>query len=285
MPAGKDYRMTDALVSTEWLHDHLADPTIRILEVGSRDDRDYRLGHAPGAVWAFWQELCWDHAARQLATPSQMATRLGDLGMGDDQSVVLMSDEPQYATYAFWTMTMAGVKDVRVLDGSRTAWVTEGRPLTVEVPEHQPVPRTAGVADASTRIGRDDVLKDLEAPGRIIVDARSPEEYRGERVMPLPKFDHGAQRKGRIPGAVHLYYKKFLNDDDTFRSPEQIAAALEEIGVDQDGAVEVVTYCRLSHRATLVWFALTRILGRPRVRIYDGSWTEWGSMVGMPIEL
>lgn len=277
--------MTDALVSTEWLHDHLADPTIRILEVGSRDDRDYRLGHAPDAVWAFWQELCWDDAVRQLATPSQMATRLGNLGMGDDQSVVLMSDEPQYATYAFWTMTMAGVKDVRLLDGSRTAWVTEGRPLTVEVPGHDPVPRTAGVADASIGIGRDGVLKDLEAPGRIIVDARSPEEYRGERVMPLPKFDHGAQRKGRIPGAVHLYYKNLLNDDDTFRSPEQIAAALEEIGVDQDGEVEVITYCRLSHRATLVWFALTRILGRPRVRVYDGSWTEWGSMVGMPIEL
>lgn len=277
--------MTDALVSTEWLHDHLTDPTIRILEVGSRDDRDYRLGHAPDAVWAFWQELCWDDAVRQLATPSQMATRLGDLGMGDDHSVVLMSDEPQYATYAFWTMTMAGAKEVRILDGSRTAWVTEGRPLTVEVPEHQPVPRTAGVADTSIRIGRDDVLKDLEAPGRIIVDARSPEEYRGERVMPLPKFDHGAQRKGRIPGAVHLYYKELLNDDDTFRSPEQIAAALEKIGVDQDGEVEVVTYCRLSHRATLVWFALTRILSRPRVRVYDGSWTEWGSMVGMPIEL
>ena len=276
--------MIEALVSTEWLHNHLADPTIRILEVGSRDDRDYRLGHAPGAVWALWQELCWDEAARELATPSQMAERLGDLGIGDDHTVVLMSDEPQYATYAFWTMTMAGVTDVRLLNGSRNAWVTEGRPLTVEVPEHHAVPRTAGVADASSRVGRDDVLQNLGAPGRIIVDARSPEEYRGERVMPLPKFDHGAQRKGRIPGAVHLYYKMLLNDDDTFRSPEQIAAALEEIGVGEDGEVEVVTYCRLSHRGTLLWFALTRILGRPHVRVYDGSWTEWGSMVGMPIE-
>jgi thiosulfate/3-mercaptopyruvate sulfurtransferase len=276
--------MTEVLVSTEWLHNHLADPTVRILEVGALDDRDYRLGHAPGAVWAFWQELCWDEAARQFATPSQMAKRLGDLGIGDDDTVVLMSDEAQYATYAYWTMTMAGVTDVRLLNGSRTAWVTEARPLTVEVPEHRPVSRRAGIADAGTRLGRDDVLQNLGAPDRIIVDTRSPEEYRGERVMPLPKFDHGAQRKGRIPGAVHLYYRKLLNDDDTFRSPEQIAAALEEIGVDHDGDVEIVAYCRLSHRATLVWFALTKILGRPRVRVYDGSWTEWGSMVGMPIE-
>jgi thiosulfate/3-mercaptopyruvate sulfurtransferase len=276
--------MTDRLVSTEWLHDNLADPTIRILEVGSTDDRDYRLGHAPGAVWAFWQELCWDDTDRQLATYAQMATRLGELGIGNDHTLVLMADEAQYATYAYWTMAMAGVTQVRILDGSRTAWVTEGRPLTVDVPRPQPVRRKAGVADQSIRIGRDDLLEHLEKPGRIIVDARSPEEYRGERVMPLPKFDHGAQRKGRIPGAVHLYYGKLLNDDDTFRGPRHIAATLESIGIDSDGEVEIVTYCRLSHRATLVWFALTEILGRPRVRVYDGSWTEWGSMVGMPIE-
>jgi len=276
--------MTDKLVSTEWLHDHLADPTIHILEVGSSDDRDYRLGHAPGAVWAFWQQLCWDDAMRQLATPAQMAKRMGELGIGDEDTVVLMSDQAQYAAYAYWTMLMAGVTSVQLLDGSRTAWVSEGRPLTVEIPGPQPVDRAEGIADLSSRIGRDDILEHLGETGRIIVDARSPEEFRGERVMPLPKFDHGAQRKGRIPGAAHLYYRELLNDDDTFRSPEHVAAILENIGVD-DGEVEIVTYCRLSHRATLVWFALTEILGRPRVRVYDGSWTEWGSMVGMPIEL
>jgi len=277
--------MTDRLVSTEWLHDHLADQTIRILEIGSLDDRDYRLGHAPGAVWAFWQELCWDHAMRQLATPAQMAKRLGDLGIGAQHTVVLMSNEAQYATYAYWTMVMAGVTSLRLLDGSRTAWVTEGRPLTVEVPEQRPVERRVGIADPSMRIGRDDLLQKLDAPGRIVIDARSPEEYRGERVMPLPKFDHGAQRKGRIPGAIHLYYQDLLNRDETFRSPDHIAATLESVGVKSDADVEIVTYCRLSHRATLIWFALTEILGRPRVRVYDGSWTEWGSMVGMPIEL
>lgn len=276
--------MPNNLVSTEWLHDHLDDPAVRILDVGSIDDRDYRFGHAPGAVWAFWQTLCWDETIRQFATPDQMATRLGNLGIGDDATIVVMSDQEQYATYAYWAMTMAGVTDLRILDGSRVAWVSEGRPLTVDVPAPRPVHRTPGVADPDTRVGRDDVLAHLGTPGRILVDVRSPEEYRGERVMPLPNFDHGAQRTGRIPGAVHLYYRELLNHNGTFRSAEEIAARLEGAGIDLDGAVDVVTYCRLSHRATLVWFAVTQILGRPRVRIYDGSWTEWGSMVGMPIE-
>lgn len=276
--------MTDKLVSTDWLYDRLTDPTIRILEVGSSDDRQYRLGHAPGAVWAFWQEVCWDDTVRQLATPDQMAGRLGDRGFGDRHTIVVMSDQPQYATYAYWTMVMAGVEHVRLLDGSRTAWVSEGHPLTVEVPGFPPANRTGGPADTSMRAGRDDILHNLGNPGWLLVDARSPEEYRGERVMPLPEFDHGAQRKGRIPGARHLYYRDLLNPDDTFRSAQAIAGRLKDAGVDGDEEVQIVTYCRLSHRATLIWFALTEILGRPHVRVYDGSWTEWGSMVGMPIE-
>jgi len=276
--------MTDQLVSTEWLHDHLTDPSVRILEVGSIDDRDYRLGHAPGAVWAFWRTLCWDDTVRELATPAQLAARVAHLGIGDEHTIVLMSDEPQYATYAYWAMDMAGIGNVRILDGSRYAWVAEGRPLTVEVPVSQPVRRAAGVGNSSSRAGRDELLRSLGEPGRIIVDARSPEEYRGERVMPLPHYDHGAQRTGRIPGAIHLYYQRLLNGDRTFRSPGDIASILEDVGIDPKGDVEIIAYCRLSHRATLVWFALTQILGRPRVRIYDGSWTEWGSMVGMPIE-
>lgn len=276
--------MTEKLVSTDWLHDRLTDPLIRILEIGSIDERDYQLGHPPGAGWAFWQDLCWDETRRQFATPSQMATRLGDIGIGDEHTIVLLSDQPQYATYAYWAMVLAGVTNSKILDGSKYAWVAEGRPIAVDVPVPQVVHRSVGTEDSSTRAGRDDLLENLGTTDRIIVDARSPEEYRGERVMPLPHFDHGAQRTGRIPGAVHLYYRELLNRDRTFRSPEQIAARLSSIGVDLDGDVEVVTYCRLSHRATLVWFALTQILGRPRVRVYDGSWTEWGSMVGMPIE-
>lgn len=276
--------MHDALVSTEWLHDRLTDDSVRILEVGSGDDREYRLGHVPESTWTFWQGLCWDDDARQFATPTQMAERLGQLGIANATTLVVMSDKPQYATYAYWTMTMAGISNVRILDGSRTAWVSEGRPISVATQPWRPVNRSPGEPDQSSRVGRDDILEHLNSPGRLVVDARSPEEFRGERVMPLPNFDHGAQRVGRIPGAVHLYYRLLLNDDDTFKDSDQIIATLREVGISPDNDLEIVTYCRLSHRATLVWFALTNIVGLANVRIYDGSWTEWGSMVGMPIE-
>ncbi|MGI9584697.1 MAG: sulfurtransferase [Acidimicrobiia bacterium] len=276
--------MQDTLVSTDWLHDRLTDDSVRVLEVGSSDDRQYRLGHVPGATWVFWRELCWDDDVRQFATPAQMAIRLGQLGITNGDVLVVMSDQPQYATYAYWSMTMAGITGVRVLDGSRRAWVAEGRPISVAVEDYPAVDRVTGDDDQSSRVGRDDVLAHLNASNRVVIDARSPEEYSGERVMPLPNFDHGAQRVGRVPGAIHLYYRLLLNDDDTFKTRKEVVAAFEEAGVSLSDDIEIVTYCRLSHRATLVWFALTRIVGFGGVRIYDGSWTEWGSMVGMPIE-
>ena len=134
------------------------------------------------------------------------------------------------------------------------------------------------------RIGRDDLRAHLGRSGRLVLDVRSPEEYAGDRVMPPPEFDHGAERKGRIPGAVHLYYRDLLNDDDSFKSVAELQGIVDAVGATPATANEIVAYCRLSHRATLVWFALTHLLGHPNVKIYDGSWTEWGSIVGFPIE-
>ncbi len=214
-----------------------------------------------------------------------MAGRLGALGVGDVSTVVLIGDTIQFATYAYWVMTMTGLEErAVVLDGGHRTWAEQGRPMTLDQP---PPPLPAGLnpgrEDRSSRVGRDNVLAHLDDPDRVLVDLRSGEEYRGERVAPTTApFDHGAERGGHIPGARHLFYELLLNDDGTFKTPAQMEAEFDSLGASPDR--DVVTYCRLSHRASLGWFVLTRLSGRDRVRVYDGSWTEWGSMVGMPVE-
>ena len=176
--------------------------------------------------------------------------------------------------------------ELKLLDGGRRKWVMEGRPLSQSVQRLPPVaypPPPAGVT--SMRVGRDEVRAHLREPKRLLLDLRSPEEYSGKRVADYSfKVDHGAERGGRIPGAVHLYFKDLLNEDDLFKSPVQIHGALTAAGVRPEKFDEIVCYCRLSHRATIGWLALGEILGLRNVKIYDGSWTEWGSIVGFPIE-
>jgi len=209
----------------------------------------------------------------------------GGMGIGPNTTVVLYGDPVQFGTYAFWTFTMAGHRNLRVLDGARRKWLAEGRPLTREVPRFSPVAYAAPAGTSSTRVGRDDVRDNLKKPERLLLDVRSPEEYEGKRVADYSfAFDHGAERAGRIPGAAHLYFKQFLNDDDSFKSPDAIRTVLTAAGIEPAKFEEVVCYCRLSHRATLAWVALAHVLGLGNVKIYDGSWTEWGSIVGFPIE-
>ena len=273
------------LVSTAWLAERLDDPSIRIIEVSADPDKNtYMEGHIPGAEWKNWKEFCWHETDRSFPTPEEMGKRLGRIGVSRDTLVVLYGDPVQYGSYAFWTLTMCGHPHLRLLDGSRTKWEAEGRPLSQDISRFDPVDYIAGPGDSSSRIGRNDVRRDLGKPGRILLDVRSPEEYRGERVMPPPHFDHGAERTGRIPGAVHLYYRELLNEDDTFKSGEELRAIFSGVGISPEIREEVVTYCRLSHRATIAWIAAHHILGLPNIRIYDGSWTEWGSIVGFPIE-
>lgn len=274
--------MTDRLVSTDWLFDRLADPSLRIIDVGSAPETEAGP-KVPGSVWVYWKDLCWHPTDRQFPTPELMADRLGTLGVARNHTVALISDKPQYSTYAFWVLTMTGHPDTRVVDGCKTAWSLEGRPFDTAQAPVTPVAYPPASENRTSRVGRDDVLAHLGDPRRLLLDVRAPEEYRGERVKPLPDFDHGAERKGRIPGARHLYYRRLLNDDDTFRSPADIRAELD--GLAGEPAGDVVCYCRLSHRATLVWFALTQLVGLDPVRVYDGSWTEWGSIVGVPVEV
>jgi thiosulfate/3-mercaptopyruvate sulfurtransferase len=277
--------MNSPLVSSDWLEAHLNDPDVKVVEVSQAKDSDaYRSQHIPGALWWYWKDLCWHDSDREFITPSEMAERLGQRGIGPDTTLVIYGDPVQFGTYAFWTLTMAGHKDVRLLDGTRTKWLREGRPMTSELPDTQPVSYAAGQGDVSMRIGRDNVLANLSNSARRLLDARSPEEYSGERVMKHGVFDHGAERNGRIPGARHLYYADLLNDDDTFRAPEELMPVFAAAGVTENTDQEIACYCRLSHRASLTWFTLSYLLGYGNVLIYDGSWTEWGSIVGFPVE-
>jgi thiosulfate/3-mercaptopyruvate sulfurtransferase len=272
------------LVSGAWLSERLGVPGIRVIEVSSvEDDTAYRTGHVPGAVSWYWKDALWHDTDREFPTPEVMAGRLGRAGVTPATTVVLSGDPVQYGTYAFWVLTMCGHPDVRLLDGARTRWRADGRPLATGLERPAAVEYRAQPADMSSRVGRDEVRAGLGRADRLLLDGRSPEEYRGERVMPPPFFDHGAERKGRIPGAVHLYYRDLLNEDDTFRPPDDLRRLFRARGAAGDRG-EIVTYCRLSHRATLLWFAMRFLLGWDNVRVYDGSWTEWGSIVGVPVE-
>ena len=274
------------LVSTAWLEDHLADPDLRIIEVCNvRDDKTYREGHIPGAQWLFWKTACWHETDRDFVTPAAMAKLFGGMGIGPQSTVVLYGDPVQYGSYAFWAFTMAGHANLKLLDGGRRKWVLEKRPLTQTVPHFPALAYPAPAPNASMRVGRDNVRDHLRQPQRLLIDLRSPEEYSGERVSEYSfKVDHGAERTGRIPGAVHLYFKELLNEDDSFKSPEQLRQVFAAAGVRPEKYDDVVCYCRLSHRATMGWIALSQILGHSNIKIYDGSWTEWGSIVGFPVE-
>lgn len=279
---------TAVLVTTGWLAAHLDDPSVRIAEVKLEpDDGNYDSGHIPGAMPWYWKDVFWDDTTREFTSPRQVAERLSGYGVSESTTLVLYSSRVQFAVYGYWALTvMSGHPDTRVLDGGRTKWLAERLPLSTEVPRVTAVPYQprAGARDDSSRLRRDDVLARLGTPSTVLVDGRSQEEYLGERVKPAPGPDHGAERHGRIPGAVHVPSLSLLNDDRTFKSPAEIEQIFRSVGAAPDQASEVITYCRLGHRASMAWFAMTHLLGWNHVRVYDGSWTEWGSCVGLPVQ-
>jgi thiosulfate/3-mercaptopyruvate sulfurtransferase len=278
----------EVLVSTDWLSRHLQDDTVRVLDICSMpENKRYREGHVPGAAWAYWKSVCWHATDREMISSEEMARILGGMGVGPDTTLVLCGDPVQFGAYAFWAFTMAGHRKLRLLDGGRKKWLAEGRPLSAQVPGWAPVNYPVPPAgQCESRVGRRNVRERLGDPNRLLLDVRSSEEYKGERVIDYSfSFDHGAERKGRIPGSVHLYYKNLLNEDESFRSPDALRQLLDAVGAAPDKVKDIVCYCRLSHRATLAWVAMTRILDYPCVKVYDGSWTEWGSIVGYPIEI
>lgn len=277
-----------ALVDPRWLAERLDDPRTVVVEVQYEPDIDeYSAGHVPGARHVFWKDLYWDPDEREFVTPAQAAEILGGLGVGPDTTLVLYSGRGQFAVYGHWVFkTLNGHADVRVLNGGRGAWTRAGYELSVEVPEVTAVPYepVRESRDDASRIGRDELLGLVGAPDTLLLDGRYPEEYRGERVKPGAGFDHGAERHGRIPGAVNLFFRDLLDDRFVIRPPEELERVFRAAGAAPDQVRQVVAYCRLGHRASLLWFTMHELLGWDHVRVYDGSWTEWGSIVGSPIE-
>lgn len=275
-----------ALVSPEWLAAHIDDPDTCLIEIaglGQDEMQAYRAGHVPGAIGWKWKDMLWDPAMREFPSPDAFAGRLAESGIGNDTTVVFYGEDIQFGLYAWWAFRYCGHSNVRVLDGGRYRWRAEGRPLTTDVPVARAPATYAPVARREDmRVHRDEVLAALGDADTLILDGRSPEEYAGMRVGGPGGPDVGAVRYGRIPGARHLHYVDLLDADKRFKPAAEIRAlpALRDLDLKRD----VLAYCRMSHRATVIHFALTQLLGADRVRVYDGSWTEWGNLVGVPIE-
>jgi len=276
-----------ALVTPDWLEAHLDDPNVRLIEVaglGQDDMSAYKAGHVPGAACWKWKDMLWEPIERDFPSPQAFAQRMGAAGISNDTTVVVYGEDVQFGIYAWWVLRYCGHRDVRILDGARYRWKAEGRALQTEIPpspapvEYRPNPDRR----EEMRIGRDAVAAALGRKDVAIIDARSPEEYRGERVGGPNGPDVGAMRAGHIPGAKHVFYMEFLDANKSFRPAAEIGVLLASHGIVP--SKETIAYCRLSHRATVAHFALTELLGYPNVRVYDGSWTEWGNLVGAPIE-
>jgi thiosulfate/3-mercaptopyruvate sulfurtransferase len=272
----------DVLVTTEWLADHLSDEGIVVAEVDENPDL-YDEGHVPGAVKLHWQQDLQDPVERDLLEKEPFERLLGERGIGNDTVVVLYGDRNNwFAAYAYWYLKIYGHEDVRILDGGRQKWMDEGRELTTEVPLRAPRRYTAEERDESIRAYRDAVREDLAAEGKALVDVRSPQEFSGALVSPPGYEQEGAQRAGHIPTAVSVPWAQAVSDDGTFKPADELRALYEAKGVTPDR--QVTAYCRIGERSAHTWFVLRELLGYETVRNYDGSWTEWGNLVDVPIE-
>jgi len=268
----------DVLVSTQWVADNMG--KAKLIEVDV-DTTQYDEGHVEGAVGFNWTSQLQDQVRRDIATREQIEQLLGAAGVGNDDTVVLYGDNNNwFAAYAFWLLEMYGHKDLKLMDGGRKKWVDEGRPTTKDVPSPNKTSYKAKDADLALRADREEVLKAISS-GAALIDVRSPDEYNG-KIMAPPGLVETAQRMGHIPSAQNVPWATAVNEDGTFKSNDDLKQIYEGKGTGV--GKQVIAYCRIGERSSHTWFALKHLLGYPNVKNYDGSWTEWGSMVGMPIE-
>jgi thiosulfate/3-mercaptopyruvate sulfurtransferase len=276
-----NYKHPEALVSTDWVADHLSDPNVRLVEVDV-DTSSYEKGHIQNAVALNWQMQLQDNGRRDLLNQKQFEELCSKSGITNDTTVILYGDNNNwFAAYALWQFKYFGHRDVRLMNGGRKKWELEGRPFTTEVPQVTPTNYKAQPADENIRARREQVFQVLEKKNASLVDVRSPDEFTGKVIAP-PGMSETAQRGGHIPGAISVPWAKAANEDGTFKSYDELVKLYEGHGVRPDR--EAVAYCRIGERSSHTWFVLKYLLGYDRVRNYDGSWTEWGNLVDAPIE-
>jgi thiosulfate/3-mercaptopyruvate sulfurtransferase len=277
-----DYAHPEVLVATDWVANHLNDPNLRLIEVDV-DTSAYDQGHIPGAVGWNWQTQLQDTLRRDLADQRSFGQLAGSAGLTPETTVILYGDNNNwFAAWGFWQLKYYGHSDVRLMNGGRKKWLEEKRQITTEAPRVQPTTYAAKSPDASIRAKRDDIFSVLErrSPAQL-VDVRSPDEFSGKVIAP-PGMTETAQRGGHIPGAASVPWAQAVAEDGTFKPADALRQLYGGKGVTGDQ--EVIAYCRIGERSSHTWFVLKYLLGYKNVRNYDGSWTEWGNLVGAPIE-
>ena len=277
-----EYAHPESLVNTQWVSDHASDANVRLVEVDV-DTSAYEQGHIAGAVGWNWQSQLQQNVRRDVISKTEMEQLLGHAGIDNQTTIVLYGDNNNwFAAWAFWQIRYYGHQNVKLMNGGRAKWTAEGRPLTTNVPHPAVKTYRASEPNQSIRAYRDQVLAAVSAGSVALVDVRAPAEYSGQLLAPANLPQEGSQRGGHIPSAANVPWGQAVNEDGTFKS----ADALQELygGKGVDGSKETIAYCRIGERSSHTWFVLTQLLGYRNVRNYDGSWTEWGSIVGAPIE-
>lgn len=265
--------MSEVLVDTQWVADHLSDPNVRLIE-GDVVPQAYAAGHIPGAVfWNLFTDLMLPDQHLNF-DPAAIEGLLSRSGITNDTTVIAYGDYPAVGGFIFWFLKVFGHRDVRVLNGARRKWVAEKRLLTADVPSVAPTQYHAQKSDARLRALHKDVRESIGQSDRVLLDVRSPQEYSGEWFMTAPP--QGTERTGHIPSAIHIDYELSLNEDGTFKSIEELQALYDSKGITADK--EVIAYCTIGGRSAHTWFVLKYLLGYPQVRNYDGSWNEWSQL-------
>jgi len=278
----RGYANPDVLVTTEWVAQHAGDPNVRLVE-SDEDILLYEIGHIAGAIKLDWQSDLQDAVLRDFLDREGFEALLSRRGIAPEHTVVFYGDKSNwYATYTLWLFKYYGHEDVRIMDGGRVKWEAEGRPYTTEVPIYPPTTYVAKEANPAIRAFREDVLAAVKGQSAQLIDVRSPAEFNGEVIHMAGYPQEGAQRAGHITGAKSIPWGQAANPDGTFKSAEELAELYASKGIEAEKPT--IAYCRIGERASHTWFALTYLLGHDNVSNYDGSWTEWGSLVNVPIE-